>query len=127
MSGDEVVQAVEERRWKAAQQDGCPPRPPQFVSDEEQRTTPADAPRVAGPVVRHHMKGRQLVRVTPEPHDRRPSGRTLERGKCEDGGAIVLEEELDSVAAQPAHTVVEDEMGVPPGGHWRGRLSHVLI
>ena len=42
--------------------------------------------------------------------DHRPSGFALERREGEHGAVIVLEEELEQTAAQPADSVVEDEV-----------------
>ena len=39
-----------------------------------------------------------------------PSGGALERSEGENGAVIVLEEELEQTATQPADSVVEDEV-----------------
>ena len=111
VSSDDVVQAVQDRRGNHAQQDGRFPRPPELPGDEQRGATAAEQPRAIGPKVRHHIERGQFVGIAAEALHRRPPGRALERGEREDGAAILHEEELEQPIAQPAHAVVQHEVG----------------
>ena len=109
-SGDNVVDAVQDRGWQDAHQD-CPlPGPPELAGDEERGATPAEYPGVTRPIVRQNVKRGQFVRVAAETFDHRPSGGALERSEGENSAVIVLEEELEQTVTQPADSVVEHEV-----------------
>ena len=109
-SSDNVVDPVQDRGWQDAHED-CPlPGPRELPGDEERGAAPAVYPGVTGPIVRQNIKRGQFLRVAAATLDHRPSGCALERREGENGAVIVLEEKLEQTAAQPADSVVEDEV-----------------
>jgi hypothetical protein len=110
VSGDDVVNAVQERGWQDAHQDGRLPRPPQLAGDEQRGAAPAEHLNVIRSIVCQNVKRGQFVRVGAETLDRGPSHRALERSEGEHRAPIVLEEELQQTAAQSTDPVVEHEV-----------------
>lgn len=108
--GDNVVDAVQCRGWQDAHQDRPLPGPRELAGDEERGAAPAEHPGVTCPIVRQDAKRGQFEWVAAETFDNFPSGAALERSKGKNSAAIVLEEELEQTAAQPADSVVEDEV-----------------
>jgi hypothetical protein len=109
-SGNDVVDTVSHCAWQNAHHNGRLPGPPELAGDEERGATPAEHPGVTRPIVRQNVKRRQFVRVAAETFDDCPSGVALERSKGKNSAAIVLEEELEQTAAQPADSVVQNEV-----------------
>jgi hypothetical protein len=105
-SGDNVVDAVQDRGWEDAHQD-CPlPGPRELAGDEERGATPAEYSGVTRPIVGQNVKRGEFVRVAAETFDNRPSGDALERSKGKNSAVIMLEEELEQTVTQPADSVV---------------------
>ena len=109
-SGDNVVDAVQDRGRQDAHQD-CPlPGPRELAGDEERGATPAEYPGVTRPIVGENVKRGQFGRVAAQTFDNCPSGDALKRSKGKNSAVIVREEELEQTVTQPADSVVQDEV-----------------
>ena len=108
---DDVVEAVENRGRQDAHEDRHLPRPPKLGGDEERSPAPVEHPSMTRPIVRQNGKRSQFVRVTAATLDRGSSSWALQRREGKHRAVIVLEEELEQTAAQPADAIEEDEMG----------------
>jgi len=121
VSGDDVVNVVQDRSWQDARKDCRLPRPPKLPGDEQRGGAPAEHLSVSRSIVCQHVKRGQFVRVAAEALDNGPARSALERGEGEDSAAIVLEEELNQTAAESTDPVVEHEMSaVRKKWHLRG-------
>jgi len=114
VSGDNVVNGVQDRGWQDARKDCCLPRPPKLPGDEQRSAAPAEHLNVIRSIVCQNVKRGQFVRVGTEALDQGSSHSALERSEGEHGAAIVLEEKLKQTAAQSADSVVEHEVSASP-------------
>ena len=125
VSGDDVVDVIQDRTWQNARNDCRLPGPPKLTRDEERRFAPGECPAVIGPIVHQNVKRRQIGGVAAEMFNHRSARSALQRSEREHTAAVASEEELKQPAAQPTNAVVEHEVSTFTSGcHLRRRISH---
>jgi hypothetical protein len=110
VSGDDVVEAVQHRGWQHARKDCRLPRPPKLAGDEQRCLAPGEYPGVTRPIVRQNVERRQIGAVAVETFNHRSASCALERSEREHAAPVVGEKELEQAVAQPADSVVEDQV-----------------
>ena len=111
VSGDDVVDAIEDRTWQNARHALPPSRATQADRRRRALLASGQCPAAIRSIVRHNVKRRQVVGVAAETFNHRPARVALQRSEREHAARRSCgEEELEQAAAQPADTVVEHEV-----------------